>query len=97
MKINQSDVISYLKTGKLNKIFYLIAMLVYLIPMFIVLMTNITFGPFFCKITSIIVYIFVIIGQLLTLFKVKKGDNRFLLHIVVLIGLVFAFIERILQ
>lgn len=97
IKINKLDLIIYIKTGKLSRVLYLIASLIILIPISIVLITDVPFSSAFTNISIGISYIFVIIGKTLTILNKKKGDKDLPVDIGILIGILTAFIQFILK
>ncbi|MCY6354832.1 hypothetical protein [Clostridium sp. ZS2-4] len=97
MKFNKLDFILYIKTGNLNWILYLMASLIILIPIYIVLITDVHFSASFSKISIGIALIFVIIGKLITLIKKKKGDKSIPGDIGIIIGILIVFISHVLK
>ncbi|GAA0783084.1 hypothetical protein [Hathewaya limosa] len=97
MKFNKLDFILYIKNDNLNRILYVIASLIILIPISIVLITDVPFSSFFSKIAIGIVLFFVIIGQILTLLKKKHGDKSIAVDIGIIIGILIVLISHILK
>lgn len=97
MNVHKLDFKSYIKTGKFSKLLYLIALLLYLIPIFIVLIMDYTFSSSSNKIIDSIAWGFIIIGKTLTLLNKEKGDKTISIDIGILIGLIIAFIDQILK
>ncbi len=97
MTINKQDIKLYIKTGNLNRKFYQLALIIILIPIFIVLITDNPFDASFSNIIISISYVFVIIGQSLTLLKLKKGDITIPIHIIFWLTIIWGFIERMLR
>lgn len=97
MKINKLDFMLYVKNGKLSVILYLIASLIVLIPIFIVLITDIHFSSNFSKISIGVAFVFVLIGKLLSLIRKKKGDKSIPADVGLIIGIGAAFIIHVLK
>lgn len=97
IKINKLDLIIYTKSGKLSRVLYLIASLIILIPISIVLITDVPFSSTFTNISIGVSYIFVIIGKILTILNKKKGDKDLPVDVAILIGILTAFIQFILK
>lgn len=97
MKINKLDLIIYIKSGKLTRALYLTAALMVLVPIFIVLITDVHFSSGSSNISTVAAYIFVIIGKILTILNKKKGDKERPVDIGILTGILIAFIQFILS
>lgn len=91
------DLILYIKSGKLNFILYLMALLIVLIPICIVFVTNVPFSATFSKISISTSLFLVITGKVLTLLKRDKGDKNIPTDIGIIIGLLIVFISNILK
>lgn len=97
MKFNKLDFILYIKNGNLNLVLYLIALLIVLIPISIVLFTDVPFSSSFSKISIGIELVFLIIGKLITESKKDKGDKSIPVDIGIIIGISITFIYHIFK
>jgi cation transport ATPase len=97
MKINKLDFILYIKNTNLNWILYLIASLIVLIPIFIVLITDVPFSSSFSQISTSMAFVFVIAGKLITAFKKKLKDENISVDISIIIGILIAFISKVIK
>jgi len=97
IKVNNLDFILWVKTGRLSRVFYLVALLIFLIPAAIAIVTDVPFSSASSKIFICTALGFIIMGKLLTLLKKNRGDKSIPIDIGVLIGILIAFIARILK
>lgn len=97
MSFNKLDFIIRVNNGSLHRILYLMATLIYIVPIFIALVMDIQFSPFFIKASISIGYIFILIGKILSIIK-SKNDNKCISgDIGILTGIIIAFIMHILR
>ncbi|WP_234123513.1 hypothetical protein [Clostridium hydrogenum] len=97
MNFNKLDLLLYLKTGNLNLILYVIALLIVLIPISIILVTDVPFSSSFSKTSISTALGFVISGKLLALLKKNKGDKSISLDIGIILGILIVFISNLLK
>lgn len=94
MKFNKLDIILLIKT-KLTNILYIMAALLILIPICIVLITNITFGGVFSSILISISFILILIGKLILILNKDKTDKTRSIDIATFLGILTAFLLHI--
>lgn len=92
MKINMSNWKLYVKNDKFDAYIYRLALLLVLIPMFIVLFFDRPFGPNFIKIWTLIAGSTIILGKSLTMICKEKGDKSKQVDIGIIIGLLLGVI-----
>lgn len=97
MKTNKLDLILYIKSGNLSWGLYLIASLIILIPVSIVLVTDVPFSSAFSKTSISVAIIFVMIGKTLTILNKKKGDKSIPVDIGILIGMLITLVSHVLK
>ncbi|GFP76453.1 hypothetical protein [Clostridium fungisolvens] len=97
MKFNKLDLILFIKCKNISWIFYLLALVIILIPAAIVVITDVPFSSTFSKISIGIAFVFIIIGKVLSLLKKDKGDKSIPVDIGILIGIIIAFISHVLK
>lgn len=97
IKVNKLDFILCIKTGILSRVFYFVALLIFLIPAAIVIITDVPFSSSSSKTFICTALGFIIMGKLLTLLKKNKGDKSIPVDIGVIIGILIAFISRVLK
>lgn len=83
--------------NKLIKILYLLASLVIIIPISIVIITDTAFSSSVSKMSITIAFIFLILGNILSILKKKKEDKDIKMDIGLTIGFLIALISHLLK
>lgn len=91
-KINKLNLLLYIKTCNLNYILYLIAFLIVIIPIVIVLVTEIPFSSSFTKVFISIASILIIVGKFISLLKKDKGNKTIPYDIGIITGMFISLI-----
>lgn len=86
-----------LYSGNLSRKLYICALLIISIPTCIALITDISFGLLFDKISIGVAYILVIIGKLTSILKNKNESKSISGDVGILIGIFIAFVIYILN
>lgn len=84
-------------TNKLSFILYVVAALLILIPISIVLVTEITFSSYFSKVTISTALACIIVGRILTLIKKDRKDKTLPIDIGIVMGLLIVLVSRLLK
>ena len=78
-----------------KKWFYIIALIIIIVPTAIVMVSDIGFSDLFSKIFISTALILVVIGRALTACSRSKGDNRLYNDIAVIIALLIIIVSRL--
>jgi hypothetical protein len=97
MKINKLDFMLFLKLSYLNLILYLIAAIIIILPISIVMVSDITLSKTFSKELISISFIFISAGKFITFFKKNKGDKTKINDLAVIVGFLIVFISYLLK
>jgi len=97
MKINKLDFMLFLKLSYLNLVLYLIAAIIIILPISIVMVTDITLSDTFSKVLISISFIFISVGKFITFFKKNKGDKTKINDLAVIVGFLIVFISYLLK
>lgn len=92
MKTNKLSLKLYIYTGALTRVLYIISSLIILIPICIVLITNVPFTSLFSKLSLIVAYILILLGKTFSIIKNKFENKNISVDVSILIGLLTAFI-----
>lgn len=97
MKINKLDFMLFLKLSYLNLILYLIAAIIIILPISIVMVSDITLSKTFTKALISISFIFISAGKFITFFKKNKGDKTKINDLAVIVGFLIVLISYLLK
>lgn len=97
MKRNKLDFMLFLKLSYLNLILYLIAAIIIILPISIVMVSDITLSETFSKVLISISFIFIAVGKFITFFKKNKGDKTKINDLAVIVGFLIVLISYLLK
>ncbi len=97
MKRNKLDFMLFLKLSYLNLILYIIAAIIIILPISIVMVSDITLSETFSKVLISISFIFISAGKFITFFKKNKGDKTKINDLAVIVGFLIVFISYLLK
>lgn len=95
MKTNKLSLKLYIYTGALTRVLNIISSLIILIPICIVLITNIPFSSSYTKLSLSIAFILILLGKTFSIIKSKFENKNITIDVSILIGLLAAFISYI--
>ncbi|WP_286905367.1 hypothetical protein [Clostridium sp. UBA1652] len=97
MKRNKLDFMLFLKLSCLNLILYLIAAIIIILPISIVMVSDITLSKTFSKALISTSFIFISAGKFITFFKKNKGDKTKINDLAVIVGFLIVLISYLLK
>ena len=97
LKLRKMDLLIYMYSGRLTIISYCIAILIVIIPIFIVLFIDIPLSSFLSKIIMSSAFFFFILGKLLVVINNKKENKSISGDVGIITGVAITYLSYIIN